>query len=127
MALGTLHPRQVLGDSLPLLSPAFRSSHFRRHVPLRPQRRERSQQRKVELCGRERCTVVILPKFRLPSKFRDLFTCRKSTTWDRRLYFNSKGRRAENFFPLKIRRLRRGLNPRTWVPKASTLPLHITA
>jgi len=33
-----LHPRQVLGGSLPLLSPAFRRSHFRRHVPLRPQR-----------------------------------------------------------------------------------------
>ena len=26
--------------------------------------------------------------------------------------------------PLKIRRLRPGLNPRTWVLKASTLPLH---
>ena len=39
---GTLHPGQVLGDSLPLLSPAFRPSHFRRQVPVRPQRRERS-------------------------------------------------------------------------------------
>jgi len=28
-----------------------------------------------------------------------------------------------NFFALKIRRLRPGANPRTWVPKASTLPL----
>jgi len=27
------------------------------------------------------------------------------------------------FSPLKIRRLRPGLNPQTWVPKASTLPL----
>jgi hypothetical protein len=27
------------------------------------------------------------------------------------------------FFALKIRRLRPGVNPRTWVPKASTLPL----
>ena len=27
------------------------------------------------------------------------------------------------FSPLKIRRLRPGLTPRTWVPKASTLPL----
>jgi hypothetical protein len=27
------------------------------------------------------------------------------------------------FSPLKIRRLRPGLNPRTWVLKASTLPL----
>ena len=53
MALGTLHPRQVLGGSLPLLSPAFRHSHFCRHVPLRPQRRERSQQRKVELWSRK--------------------------------------------------------------------------
>jgi hypothetical protein len=27
------------------------------------------------------------------------------------------------FWPLKIRRFRPGVNPRTWVPKASTLPL----
>ena len=33
-------------------------------------------------------------------------------------------RRAGDFYlPLKIRWLRPGLNPRTWVPKASTLPL----
>ena len=37
------------------------------------------------------------------------FTCRKFTTRDRRLYFPSERRRAED------------LNPRTWVPKASTL------
>ena len=30
--------------------------------------------------------------------------------------------RAEDFFALKIRRLRPGLNPRTWLLKASTLP-----
>jgi len=36
---GTLHPEQVLRGSLPLLSPAFRRSHFRHQVP---QRRERS-------------------------------------------------------------------------------------
>jgi hypothetical protein len=46
-----------------------------------------------------------------------------STTWDRRLYFPSEGRRAEDFFARKIRRLRSGLNPRTRVPKASMLPL----
>ena len=39
---GTLHPGQVIGGSLPLLSPAFRRSHFRRQVPVRPQRRKRS-------------------------------------------------------------------------------------
>ena len=49
------------------------------------------------------------------------FTCRKFTTWDRRFYFPSEGRRAEDFFARKIRRLRQGLNPRTRVSKASTL------
>ena len=39
---GTLHPGQVLGGSLPLRSPAFRRTHFRRQEPVRPQRRERS-------------------------------------------------------------------------------------
>jgi len=29
------------------------------------------------------------------------FTCRKFTTWDRRLYFPSEGRRAEDFFARK--------------------------
>jgi hypothetical protein len=29
------------------------------------------------------------------------YTCRRSTTWDRRLYFPSEGRRAEDFFTLK--------------------------
>ena len=39
---GTLHPGKVLRGSLPLLSPAFRRSHFRHQVPLRPPQRERS-------------------------------------------------------------------------------------
>jgi hypothetical protein len=46
-----------------------------------------------------------------------------NTTWNRRFYFPSEGRRAEDFFARKILRLRPGLNPRTRVPKASTLPL----
>jgi len=37
---GTLHPRQVLGGRLPLLSPAFRPSHFSRQVPLSATTRE---------------------------------------------------------------------------------------
>jgi hypothetical protein len=40
------------------------------------------------------------------------FSCRKSTTWDRRLYFSSEGSRATDFITLKIHRPRRGLNPR---------------
>jgi hypothetical protein len=38
----TLRYGQVLRGSLPLLSPAFRRSHFRRQMPPRPQQRERS-------------------------------------------------------------------------------------
>jgi hypothetical protein len=33
---------------------------------------------------------------RLPRNIQGSFTCRKSTTWDRRLYFPSEGRRAED-------------------------------
>jgi hypothetical protein len=43
---------------------------------------------------------------------------RKPATWNRRLYFPSEGRHAEDFFARKIRRLRPGLNPPTWVPEA---------
>jgi hypothetical protein len=51
------------------------------------------------------------------------FTCRKVTTRDRRLYFSSDGRHAEDLFRFarKIRRLQPGVNPRTWVPEASML------
>jgi len=59
----------------------------------------------------------ILPKVATSTSLLGSFTCRKFTTWD----FPSQGRRAEDFFARKIRQLRPGLNPRTWVPKASTL------
>jgi hypothetical protein len=39
---GTLNFRQVFRGSLPLLSPAFRRSHFRRQMPPRHHQRERS-------------------------------------------------------------------------------------
>ena len=41
----------------------------------------------------------ILPEnARLPCNIQGSFTCRKSTPWDRRLYFPSEGRRTEDFF-----------------------------
>ena len=44
----------------------------------------------------------ILPEnARLPRNIHGSFTCRKSTTWDKRLYFPSEGRRTEDFFALK--------------------------
>jgi hypothetical protein len=39
--------------------------------------------------------------FAVPCYLKGSFTCRKSATWDRRLYFPSEGRHAEQFFALK--------------------------
>ena len=63
---GTLHPGQVLGGRLPLL----RRSHFRRQVPVL-HNGARDPSREKWNCGRE-VFPVILAKFRLPSKFREL-------------------------------------------------------
>jgi len=48
---------------------------------------------------------------RLPRSIQESFTCRKSTTWDRRLYFPSEGRRAEDFFALKNPKASAGFEP----------------
>jgi hypothetical protein len=60
-------------------------------------------------------------QFRLPRKSQSSLTCRKSATWDGRLYIPSEGRHAVDFFALFIRRLRPGSNPLSWIPDASTL------
>ena len=44
---------------------------------------------------------VILPEIATSTSIRGAFTCRKSATRDRRPYFPSEGRRAEEFFALK--------------------------
>ena len=67
---GTLHPGQVLGGSLPLLSPTLDVPTFAaRCLYVRKDARDPSNERWN--CGRERCPVI-LPKFRLPHKFMDL-------------------------------------------------------
>jgi hypothetical protein len=48
----------------------------------------------------EKCPVI-WPKVASSMLLWGSFTCRKSTTWDRRLYFPSEGSRAEDFFALK--------------------------
>ena len=48
---------------------------------------------------------------RLPRSIQESFTCRKSTTWDRGLYFTSEGRRAEDFFALKNSMASAGFEP----------------
>ena len=74
-------------------------------------------------CGRERCPVVILPNFRLPHKFRDLLDAANLRHGTDGFTSPPKEGVLRIFFALKIRRLRPGLNPQTWVLKASTLPL----
>ena len=66
-----------------------------------------------------------LKNARLPRNIQRSFTYRKSTTWDRRLYFPSERRRAEDFFFAlkKSDGFDRVRTPQTWVPNASTLPL----
>jgi len=44
---------------------------------------------------------LILPEIVTSTSIQGSFTCRKSATWDPRLYFPSEGRRAEDFFALK--------------------------
>ena len=111
---GTLHPGQVLRGSLPLLSPAFRRSHFRHQVSPSGVRWN---------CGRE-CCPVILPKCRLPRHL-GIFYMPQIYDMGPTALLPLQRKACWGFFfpPLKIRRLRPGLNPRTWVLKASTLPL----
>ena len=54
----------------------------------------------------------ILPEnARLPRNIQGSFTCRKSMTWDWRLYFPSEGRFAEDFFALKNPTVSAGFEP----------------
>ena len=52
-----------------------------------------------------------LKNARLPRNIQGPFTCRKSTTWDKRLYFPSEGRHAEDFFALKNPTASAGFEP----------------
>jgi hypothetical protein len=47
--------------------------------------------------GRE-MTSNFADKWQVPCHLKGSFTCRKSVTWDRQLYFLSEGRHAEDFF-----------------------------
>jgi hypothetical protein len=54
---------------------------------------------------------VIWPKVASSTLLKGSFTCRKSTTWDRRLYFPSEGSRAEDLFALKNPTASAGFEP----------------
>jgi hypothetical protein len=75
-------------------------------------------------CGRE-IFPVFLPKFRLPPKFKDLLHAANLRHGTDGFTSPPKEGVLRKFSPKKIRRLRPGLNPLTWVLKASTLPMAI--
>ena len=70
----------------------------------------------------EKC-LVILPKCRFTRYIKDLLHAVKLRHGTDGFTSPPKEGVLRIFFALKIRRLRPGVNPRTWVPKASTLPL----
>jgi hypothetical protein len=109
---GALHPGQILRGSLPLLSPAFRRSNFRHHVPPRPPRRERSQRRKVELWTR--ILSGNFAEMTTSTPFRDILHAENLRHGTDGFTSPPKEGVLRIFSPLKIRRLRPGLNPRTW-------------
>ena len=70
-------------------------------------------------CGRESCPVI-LPKFRLPRKFRDLLHAANLRHGTDGFTSPPKEGVLRIFFALKIRQLWLGLNLRTWVLKANS-------
>jgi hypothetical protein len=78
---------------------------------LHDQRRERPLAAEgVTLRGREMFRQIS-SRIRFPRNSILYFTCRKSVTWDRRLYFPSEGRSAEDIFALKKPTASAGFEP----------------
>jgi len=103
----------------PLDVPTF--SARRLHV----QRRERPLAAEGgTLHGREMFRQIS-SRIRLPCNSRDLLHAANLRHGTDGFTSPAKAGVLRIFSPLKIRRLWPGLNPRTWVPKASTLPLDL--
>jgi len=81
----------------------------------------REKRRKVELWARNVRKICLNADFHVT--FRDLLHAVKLTHGTDGFTSPPKEGVLRIIFALKIRRLRPGANPRTWVPKASTLPL----
>ena len=118
---GTLHPGQVLGVVGHCFPPTLDVPTFAtRCLHVCNDARDPSIER---WNGGLEIFPVILPKFRLPRKFRDLLHAANLRHETDGFTSPPKEGVLRIFFALKIRRLRPGLNPRTWVLKASTLPI----
>jgi len=94
---------------------------FHHQVPPRPPRRERSQQRKWELWAS--MLSANFAKMTTSTPFRDLLHAANLRQGTDGFTSPPKEGVLRIFLPLKIRRLRPGLNLQTWVLKASTLLL----
>ena len=104
-----LLPGQSLRGRLPLLSTAFRHSNLRRQVPPRLHDAIDNSSEGWNY-GREYC-LVNLAEMTTSTSFWDLYM-QQITTWNRRLYFSSEGRRAEDFFfALKVPKASAGFEP----------------
>jgi hypothetical protein len=73
-------------------------------------------------CGREYCPVIFA-EMTTSTSFRDLLHAANLRHGTDGFTSPPKEGVLRIFSPLKIRQLRPGLNPRTWVLKVSTLPL----
>jgi len=94
---------------------------FHHQVPPRPPRRERSQRRKWELWAR--MFSGNFAEMTTSTPFSDLLHAANLRHGNDGFTYPTKEGVLRIFSPLKIRRLRPGLNPRTLVLKASTLTL----
>ena len=98
-----------------------RRSNVRHQAPPRVSPRESTQRRKVELWARNVREFFLNADFHVT--FRDLLHAIKLRHRTDGFISPLKEGVLRIFFTLKIRRHRLGANPRTWVPKVSTLPL----
>ena len=112
---------KFLGVACHCFPPFLDVPNFHHQVPPRPPRRERSQRRKWEL--RARMLSGNFAEMTTSTQFRDLLHAANLRHGTDGFTSPPKEGLLRIFSPLKIRRLRSGLNPRTWVLKASTLPL----
>ena len=98
-----------------------RRSNFRHQASPRMSPSESTQRRKVELWARNVREFYLNADLHLT--FWDLLHAVKLRHGTDGFTSPPKEGVLRNFSPLKIRRLRPGANPRTWVPKARMLPL----
>ena len=94
---------------------------FHHQVPPRPPRHERSQRWKWELWAR--MLSGNFAEMTTSTPFRDLLHAANLRHGTNGFTSPLKEGVLRIFSPLKIRRLQLGFNPRTWVLKASMLPL----